>query len=168
LSGKRLHVLERFVRNTSSLFMYVSMAMLFIMMVLGTVDVIGRYFFDKPISGTFEITEILLAGIVFFGIAHTQHLKGHVSVSLAYSRFPDRLKLRVGLLNSIVLISIFGLMSWRGIVTAISQWQQHREIINLGWPHFPFQLFVPVGALTLCLVLLVEMLQYLIQMRKED
>src|SRR4030042_3383585 len=120
---------------------------------LGSADVIGRYLLNKPISGTFEITEILLAGIVFFGFAYTQRVKGHVAINLVYSRFPNKLKVIVGLLNSIVLICIFVLILWQGIVTAISQWQQHREISNLGLPHFPFQLFVPVGALAMCLVL---------------
>lgn len=148
--------------------MYISMGMLLIMMLLGSADVIGRYFLGKPITGAFELTEILLAGIVYFALAYTQHVKGHIAVSLFYSLFPQKLKVRVGLFNSIISICIFGLISWRGIVTAISQWQQHRMISNLGWPHFLFQLFVPVGSLTMCLVLIVEMLQFVTEMSKGD
>ena len=148
--------------------MHISMGMLLIMMLLGSADVLGRYFLRKPITGAFELTEILLAGIVYFALAHTQRAKGHVAVSLFYSYLPEKLKLKVGLFNSIVSICIFGLISWRGIMAAISQWQQHRMVNNLGWPHFIFQLFVPAGSLALCLVLIVEMLQYVAEMSKGD
>jgi TRAP-type C4-dicarboxylate transport system permease small subunit len=165
LIRRALYALERFV---SVLFMYISMGMLLFMMLLGSADVLGRYFLGKPITGAFELTEILLAGIVYFALAHTQRMKAHVAVSLFYSFLPQKMKARVGFFDTVVSMCIFGLISWRGIVTAISQWQQHRMVSNLGWPHFIFQLFVPAGSLAICLVLILEMLQPATEMRKGD
>ena len=160
--------MERITWSTSSVLMYIGMGMLLAMMFLGGADVIGRYFFHRPIVGTFEITEILLAGIVFFGLAYTQRIKGHATVSLVYSHLPPRWKTAVGFLNTLWLICLCILISWRGIMTAIIQWERHREVMNLGLPQFIFQLFVPVGALAMCLVVILEMFQYFHERRKDS
>ena len=40
-------------------------AVLFLMMIVTAVDVVGRYFFNKPLAGGFEITEIGLALLIY-------------------------------------------------------------------------------------------------------
>ena len=35
-------------------------------------EIIGRYVFNSPIPGHVEIVELIMAGVVFFGIAHTE------------------------------------------------------------------------------------------------
>ena len=42
-----------------------SATVLFLMMMITAVDVIGRYVFNKPLAGGFEITEMLLAALIF-------------------------------------------------------------------------------------------------------
>ena len=39
-------------------------AVLFLMMIVTAVDVVGRYFINKPLAGGFEITEIGLALLI--------------------------------------------------------------------------------------------------------
>lgn len=148
--------------------MYVGMGMLFFMMFLGGADVIGRYFLNHPIVGSFEITEILLAGIVFFGLAYTQRVKGHAMVDIVYARLPKKPKTFIGLVNSFVLLCLFLLILWRGLLKALTQLRMHREIPNLGWPYFPFQLFVPLGALIMCLALIVEILRFFDKPGEDD
>ena len=41
---------------------------LFCLMVLTCIDVVGRYFFSMPVTGGFEMTEILLASLIFAGL----------------------------------------------------------------------------------------------------
>jgi len=166
LPGKSGNALQKVAENLSKIFMFIGMGMMLIMMFLGGLDVIGRYFFNRPIVGAFEITEILIAGIVFFSLAYTQRVKGHATVGLVYSRLPPRPKTLIGLVNNMVLICLFALISWRGIRTAITQWERHREIVNIGLPSFPFQLFVPAGSLVMCLVLIAEMPQLLNKRRE--
>ncbi|RCV85674.1 TRAP transporter small permease subunit, partial [Vreelandella rituensis] len=40
-------------------------ATLFALMLLTTADVVGRYFFNAPILGTVELTQQMLAAVVF-------------------------------------------------------------------------------------------------------
>jgi TRAP-type C4-dicarboxylate transport system permease small subunit len=151
--------MEKVAQNLSTVLMLAGMGMMLFMMLLGGADVIGRYFLNSPVVGAFEITEILLAGVVFFGLAYTQSVKGHVTVDLVYSRLPARLRNVVGMVNKIVLLCLFIMILWRGVATAIIEWKLHRKIPNLGLPYYPFQLFLPLGALAMCFVLIAEILQ---------
>ena len=45
-----------------------SAAVLFLMMAITAVDVAGRYVFNKPLTGGFEITELLLAALIYCGL----------------------------------------------------------------------------------------------------
>ena len=42
--------------------------LLFAMMVLTFVDVWGRYFFNSPVPGGFEVTELMMAALIFAGL----------------------------------------------------------------------------------------------------
>ena len=51
--------------------------LLFCLMAVTTVDVIGRYIFNFPLRGGFEITELLLLTLIFAGLYQFSPLKYH-------------------------------------------------------------------------------------------
>ena len=51
------------------------------------VDVIGRYFLNTPLTGAFEMTEILLAALVFSALPMTTERRAHVEVDLLAGKF---------------------------------------------------------------------------------
>ena len=59
------------------------------MMMLTCVDVIGRYFFSQPIFGAFEITEMLLAALIFAGLPLVTLRNEHVTVDVLDPITPD-------------------------------------------------------------------------------
>ena len=58
----------------------VGTVLLVVMMLVTTIDVIGRYIFNSPFGGANEIAEFLQALVVYLGIAYTATQKGHVAV----------------------------------------------------------------------------------------
>jgi TRAP-type C4-dicarboxylate transport system permease small subunit len=86
---------------------------LFVMMVLTTADVIGRYIFNAPISGAFEIVQYLMAVVVFAALPVTTSVDGHLSVSLIPERLPGALgwthRVFIRLLSAVALL----LIAWR-------------------------------------------------------
>lgn len=56
--------------------------LLAIMMLMTCADVFMRYVLLKPILGSNEITEFLLAGVVFSGLALVTGQRGHIVVTL--------------------------------------------------------------------------------------
>ncbi len=157
---------ERGIKKTSNILMYVCMGMLLVMMFLGTADVGGRYLFNHPIIGTYEIFEILLPGVVLLGLAYTQLVKAHIKVEIIYDRFRPRPRAIVGFAMTLWTIVLFALIAWRGTLMAILLLHQERVISNIGVPIFLVQFLVPLGAVAICLVLIVDLLHFLTDMRK--
>ena len=74
----------------------VSAAVLFLMMMVTTVDVIGRYVFNRPLAGGFELTEMMLAALIYCGLPLVSKRREHIVIdtfdafmSRAVKRFFD-------------------------------------------------------------------------------
>ena len=68
-------MLKAIIKRTGSLSMLLGYAggyILFCMMLLTVCDVIGRYAFNSPITGAYEVTETMMVATVFFFIPFTQ------------------------------------------------------------------------------------------------
>lgn len=129
----------------------------------GTTDVLGRYLFNKPIIGTVERGEVILAAIVFLGLGYTQLVKGHVNVELLLSRFPPRAQAITNFATTFVGLVIFILIAWQAALIAKMYHEVGRLIYVIDWPLAPCQLLITIGASVLCLVFIMQMIQYLLQ-----
>lgn len=58
------------------------------MMSVTSIDVLGRYVFNRPLTGAFEITELLLAALIFLGLPITTQREEHITVDLLDSLLP--------------------------------------------------------------------------------
>jgi len=130
---------------------------IFAMMALTCVDVFLRYFFRKPIPGTYEIVALLGAVAVSFAMAHTLANKGHVAVSLIVQMFPKRLQGIVESFISIFGIILFGLITWQSILYGIDCQRAGEVSLTLELPFYPIIYGVALGAAVVCLVLIVDL-----------
>jgi len=152
--------LERIAQLLSRWFNWVAAGAAVAMMALTTVDVIGRSF-RHPISGTFEIVGFLCVVVIAFAIAHTQVLRGHISVEIVVSRLPQRAQGVIGSIMCLIGLGLFILLAWQSMGLARDMWL-------CGWvsptekiPFFPFVYGIAVACVPICLVLLVEFLKSL-------
>lgn len=58
----------------------VSAVVLFLMMMVTAVDVIGRYLFNTPLAGGFELTEMMLAALIFCGLPLVSKRREHIVI----------------------------------------------------------------------------------------
>ncbi|MFH1123544.1 MAG: TRAP transporter large permease subunit [Pseudomonadota bacterium] len=124
------------------------------MMLVTTVDVIGRYIFNSPLTGANEIAEYLQVLVVYFGIAYTAVQKGHVAVDVLFNRLPQRGQ---GFLISFVSLAgaaLFAVIAWESIVQSLVFKAAMRSSPVLDVPVWPFVLVVAFGSGILSLVLL--------------
>jgi TRAP-type C4-dicarboxylate transport system permease small subunit len=88
-------------------------ALLLAMMTLTSIDVIGRYLFNSPLTGAFELTELMLAALIFMGLPLATERDEHVTVDLTDAFLPH------GVVKSQVMV-----MNWlSAIVLAVLAWQ---------------------------------------------
>ncbi len=58
----------------------VAASVLFLMMSITAIDVIGRYFFNKPLAGGFEITEMGLAVLIYCALPLVSARREHIVI----------------------------------------------------------------------------------------
>jgi TRAP-type transport system small permease protein len=68
---------------------FIAASVLFAVMILTCADVIGRYFFLRPVFGAFEMTETLLAALIFGGLPLVTLRNEHVTVDILDPIVPD-------------------------------------------------------------------------------
>jgi TRAP-type C4-dicarboxylate transport system permease small subunit len=161
--------LEKGIKKASSILNAIGMVILLALMLLGTADVLGRYLFNKPITGAVEMGQVMLAAMVFFAWGYTQVAKGHVNVELFTSRLRPRALATANFFAYFAGLVLFSLIVWHGALVAKVYWEGGRLVAAVvRWPLAPFQLLVSLGALVLCLVFIIQMLQLLPQMKGRD
>lgn len=158
---------SKHIQKISAFFGHLGAIALFSMMILTTVDVTGRYLFNKPVMGAFEITEYLILILVFSFLADTQSQKSHVSVDLFFQKFPQTVRFIANLLNHVACFAFTVLIAWMSFLKALELKEVGEASPNLFIPDYPFVYFLVVG----CIVLSLEYLGDIITIlsgKKED
>jgi TRAP-type C4-dicarboxylate transport system permease small subunit len=65
----------------------VAAALLFVMMSVTFVDVTGRYVFNSPLPGGYELTQLLMLSLVFAGLPTVTRRGDHITVGLFDNAF---------------------------------------------------------------------------------
>jgi TRAP-type C4-dicarboxylate transport system permease small subunit len=151
-STKVVDPIVRWVNNAG-------VTILAMMMVLTVADVTLRYLFNKPILGSYEITEFMMTMLAAFTIGYAAILKAHVNVDLVYTRLPERLQGIISIFTNLVCVAFFGLMSWRNIYQSLVLRQAHSVSSALSIPEFPFIFILGIGFGIMALVFLLQLLQ---------
>jgi tripartite ATP-independent transporter DctM subunit len=124
------------------------------MMVITTLDVIGRYVFNRPVPGANELAEFLQVTVVYCGVAYTALKKGHVAVDVLFNRLSRRVQDFLFSFTSFVGTVLFGLIAWQSVAQSLVFKAATRSSPVLEIPLWPFVLVVAFGSGILSLVLL--------------
>src|SRR4030065_2487909 len=132
---------QRVIHRLNFYVALVGMSFIIPLMLLTTFDVIGRKFF-KPIPGTFEISEYILATFILLGAAYTQQVKGHVGVDFLTSRLSPRVRIVCEIITTILSLFIIAIVIWYGWLEGIRE----RTVSDMLRIHqYPFRILVSVA-----------------------
>jgi len=76
-------------------------------------DVVGRYWFDAPVTGAFELTQLMLGALVFAALPLTTAAGEHVEVDIIYGLSPTWCRRAMRVLGSLVSALALGVIAWR-------------------------------------------------------
>jgi C4-dicarboxylate transporter DctM subunit len=161
--GKAAQRLNRAIYPLSRVLNGVGLVFLAVMMFLTAADVVLRYVFNRPIIGSYELTEFIMAVVVAFGLAYTQVKKGHINVDVAISKLSPRVQSVINSITYTFFLGFFALISWRLILYADRLRVDGFTTGTLFVPIFPFVLLVAIGSISLCLIVITNLLEYLAQ-----
>jgi len=132
------------------------MILLFIMMVIVTVDTLLRYLNLNTIPGVYEFTEhYLMVGAVFLSMSYVMKLNGHVSLDILVRKFSKGWLKKINLFNCIFVISFLFLIALTGMEMAVDAFNSGKVGTGLvPWPFWISYSFIPLGAVVFFLRLL--------------
>lgn len=149
-------MLKRLFRLTKTLLEYLLMFCLLSMVAINFADVLGRHLFNHPIYGIHDLTEHLMALVVFCGLPLVTIAGIHLSVDLL-DKLLQHSALHwwqsvVVLLMSFILI----LIAWTFFQSAVEAGDIADVSSELRLPRGPLYLFISLSALISALGLLYQ------------
>ncbi|EGL83110.1 Tripartite ATP-independent periplasmic transporter DctQ component [Caldalkalibacillus thermarum TA2.A1] len=150
---KGLHP-DNILHRLSRLFHTCSMLILLFMMFLVCADVVGRFFFNRPIRGTFEMTELGIGLLIFFSLSYTHLCREHISIDFIIKKFPKILQDVLDVVIRFIIFILQLLISWKMMQYGSRVMASNQITADLGLPLYPFVYLAAVGALLFALVAL--------------
>ena len=142
---------------------YTGVVLIIFLMFFVTTGVLGRYFFNQPLAGYWDMAEMMLAVLVFFGIAYTQRMGGHIRIDLFITRLRGRSYHIAEFLSLLLSLGIFAVIGFYGLKRALYAYASGDVSISMLWPIWPAMMSVAIGSFLLCARFIIQMFQHLVQ-----
>lgn len=125
-------------------------------------DVVLRYFLDRPLPFSVDICSMALELILFFGLAYVQVQKRHLAIDLIISRMRSNTALALSTAMYIVCLAIVVLIIWQGVSNTLYYYHTGKLSCS-GMLLFPSAAIIPVGCFFLFIVLLRDIVTNIIK-----
>ncbi|WP_102348992.1 TRAP transporter small permease [Bacillus sp. Marseille-P3661] len=161
--GKDTNKIYRIIYLLNHIAHKVSSVILFLMMLLTTADVAGRYFFNKPITGAFELTGLALALIVFFSLGMTQITKDHIEIDFLTNKFPAKAQEILNIVSSSIIFVLLCLTSWQ-LFEYTKRLMASGELTgDLSLQLYFFTIFAAIGAILFTLTFILDIVKSILK-----
>ncbi len=127
------------------------------MMGLTCADIVLRLF-RRPILGTYEIAGFLGAVVASFAMAQTTIERGHVAVQIVVQRFSPRVQEIIYLITHLLSLLLFALLAYECVRYGNDLQASGEVSMTIQLAFFPILYGIALSAVTVCLVLLVDIL----------
>lgn len=141
---------------------------IFLLVLLATLNILGRWLFNLPVSGYIDWVEQAMAFMAFGGLAYTMRIGGHIRMDIAIGQLSKR---RLWLAESITTLMML-LMS---LVLIYGSWLHFLRAFEIGdssldidLPIWPSKLVVPVALGLLAVRLTLQLWGFLRAFRRDE
>jgi len=124
------------------------------MVLLTTIDVVGRYFFNRPVVGAFELTELVMGAMVFSSLPLVTLARQQVTVDLFASIVPRTWRRAQNALIDVVAALCLAVIAWRLWQKAVYMAGAGETTATLPIPIYPLVYYMAaMAAVTVVLML---------------
>jgi TRAP-type C4-dicarboxylate transport system permease small subunit len=127
---------------------------LLLLMLYTVLDVVLRYVFNAPFSGSLEATEFAMSLVVFLAIPYCGWTGGHIAVDLLEKQLARPGLRYLPAVLSFIGAVLFAVIAWRVTVEALATINQVSNMLRM--PHYPFRITVAFGSAVFALVMVVQ------------
>ncbi len=154
---------ERTIGRISRFVNGIGAGILVLMVLMVVVDVSMRFFFNRPVEGSYEIVEFSMAIVVCLGMAYCGMKQGHTAVEFLVERFSDRTQALIDCFNYFVSTVLFFLICWKSISQAGVFKESESISTVLELPLYPFLWVLGICSGMLGLVFLLQFIDSVIR-----
>lgn len=141
----------KIIRSVNRVLGYVASSFLILLMMITVIDVILRYFFNSPITGTTEISQLMMIIIVFPALGWAAIDRAHIRVDLLIRLFPTRPRAVVNSITLVIALGIYIIIAWRSFLESAVV---NRQTSLIHLPFAPFYWLMSVSLAIFCLAIL--------------
>ena len=136
------HYIDTANEWTGRVFSLLFLPLVFIVMI----EVVLRYFFNKPTLWGWDTNIMLTATIASMGAGYALLHRRHVTVDIVVGRFSPRVRAIINLITSPFFFIPIGLLSWVAIVRA-ERSVLGKELYSTVWepPLYPLRVLIAIG-----------------------
>jgi len=156
-----LSALDRRLGQVETGFNLVAALSIFLLMLLGVWQVLGRTLFNAPVRGYIDFVELSVSTFAFLGIAYCQRLGGHVRMEMLLKPMRGRLLWSTEIFGTLVALAVVAVLIWYGWGHFLRAYQLGDSTIDTQLPVWPSKLAVPVAFFLLWLRLWLQFFGYL-------
>ncbi len=106
--------------------------MILFMMTVTAIDVVGRYFFNRPLPGAFEFTEIMMGLVIFAGMPLATAAREHITVNFLEKAISRRARCLQAALADVVCAAVTAVLAWRVLVRGATLVETGEVTLVLG------------------------------------
>lgn len=148
--GKVADSIEAFIKPIYTWLAYVGAAALAVLVLTMVWSILGRRFFNAPLKGSTELTQLGLVVMTFLviGIEHLgRHEKMTVEIIIRY--LPRRVQQYIAPVVYLLGVAVFVILCWQLIKLGVTYQHAHQRMRNLPVPLYPFTYLAGFGILTM-------------------
>lgn len=125
------------------------------MIVVTCVDVVGRRL-GYPLTGAYDLVELLGAVSIIGALPYLTACKGHVAIEFIPHKLSRRGRIVLATCVGLVCLAIYAFLTWRFVLYGIDLKASNQGTVTLRWPVFWLAHLMAVCTATTILVILYQ------------
>lgn len=130
-AGRRGSLLRTVVTAFSRAVSFIGVAVMGVMVLHITVDVVARYFFDLALPGTIAfVSNYYMVAVTFLPLVIAEQMRQHIEVEVLAQKLPEALQCALRVLVWLIALGIFTLLGWESSREAMRAWRTEMFIVE--------------------------------------
>ena len=138
---------DKFVNGYCSVVSILTPVLVASIVVLICVDIFCRSVFNKPINGSIEIVQCLIAAAGFAAMARTTYNDGHIRIDSLVNALPPKVSFVVDVVMDIIPLTVIPIVVYASLLRFVESVTSHEVSTIVKWPMWPFLLVMVIGYL---------------------
>jgi len=163
-----LSAVDQFFLKIESFMSFLGGIVIFLIVMISTVNILGRWLFSMPVNGYIDWIEQFMAFFAFLGIAYTQREGGHIRMDMLVSKLKGRFFYITELFTTTIILFLTLVLIYGSSLHFLRAFNIGDTSLDIDLPTWPAKLVVPVALTFLAFRLIIQIWAYIRAIKNND